>query len=107
MAIPVIITGLGRAFKNAKYAAVYAIVCILAFMVAYKLMGLEKHFDVPEYIPRKERSSWLNCLYTSALAQSNAMPDTTPKTRVARMLFMMQVVLGWDWFLILSTYYTT
>ena len=93
----------GRALAFTRYAALYAVACIVIFMVTYRLMGLDKHFDVPEYIPAREKSSWSNCLYVSALAQSNAMPDYTPKTKVARIMFMMQVCLGWAWFLLLAS----
>ena len=92
----------GSALRYTRYAALYAVTCIVAFMITYKLMGLEKHFDVPEYVSPKERSSWANCLYVSALAQSNAMPDYAPKSRAARILFMVQVCLGWAWFLLLA-----
>ena len=85
-----------------RYAALYAFVCILAFSLVYWFMGLPKHFDVPEYLKGRE-SSFLTSLYTSTLAQSNAMPDTTPKTDVARVLFMIQVCLGWMWFLLFNT----
>lgn len=84
-----------------RHAAVYAIACIVLFWLIYQLMGLKKHFDVPEYLKGQE-GSWLNSLYTSALAQSNAMPDITPKTRVARVLFMLQVCSGWIWFLLFA-----
>lgn len=85
-----------------RYAALYAVACIAIFTITYKLMGLEKHFDVPEYIPKSDKSSWTNCLYVSALAQSNAMPDYAPKSKVGRILFMTQVCLGWAWFLLLA-----
>lgn len=89
------------AYANRR-AAVYAIMFILSFATVYWLMGLEKHFDVPEYIEKKKRSSFVNCIYTSVMAQSNAMPDLTPKTTVARMVFMGQVITGWAWFLLFS-----
>lgn len=84
-----------------KWAALYAFFGIAVFTVIYWLMGLSKHFDVPGYLKGRE-DSFLTCLYTSALAQSNAMPDTAPKTTVARMLFMAQVFMGWFWFLLFN-----
>lgn len=95
------LAGAGRRVYAKRDAAVYALVCILAFWLIYQLMGMKKHFDVPKYLAGRERS-WLTSLYTSVLAQSNAMPDTTPKTNAARVLFMLQVVLGWVWFLVLA-----
>ncbi len=89
------------AFVN-RNAAYYAISCILMFALTYWLMGVEKHFDVPEYIEAKRKNSFFNSLYIATLAQSNAMPDSTPKTSVARALFMLQVSLGWMWFLLFS-----
>lgn len=82
-------------------ALFYGVFCIALFAVIYKVMGISKHFDVPEYL-RKREHHWLTSIYCSALAQSNAMPDLVPKTDAARMLFMTQVVLGWTWFLILA-----
>ena len=84
-----------------KWAGLYALSSIAVFTLVYWFMGLAKHFDVPEYLKGRE-NSLLTCLYTSALAQSNAMPDTTPKTDVARMLFMTQVCMGWFWFLLFN-----
>ena len=84
-----------------RNAAYYAIACIGTFWITYQLMGMKKHFDIPAYLEGREKS-WLTSLYTAVLAQSNAMPDTTPKTNVARALFMLQVSLGWIWFLIFN-----
>lgn len=92
--------GAGAAWIN-RYAAAYAFLGILAFTLIYWLMGLNRHFFVPEYLKGRE-NSFATCLYTSVLAQSNAMPDTVPKTTVARMLFMSQVCLGWFWFLLFN-----
>lgn len=90
------------AYENRR-AAYYALGFIALFSVVYWLMGLEKHFDTPEYLDKRDRNSFLNCVYTSALAQSNAMPDYTPKTNIARVLFMLQVCTGWAWFLLFSS----
>ena len=91
-----------RVLQSSTSAAIYASICIVTFTLIYWLMGLSKHFDVPEYLKGNE-NSFLNCLYTSVLAQSNAMPDTTPKTNIARVLFMTQVSLGWMWFLFFAS----
>lgn len=88
------------AYTN-RYAAYYALTSILAFWLLYQLLGMKKHFEVPEYLKGRE-NSWLTSLYTSALAQSNAMPDTAPKSNVARVFFMLQVSLGWLWFLLFT-----
>lgn len=93
--------GMQIAYNNRR-AAYYALGFISVFSVVYWLMGLEKHFDVPEYLDKGSRGSFLNCVYTSAMAQSNAMPDYTPKTRAARIIFMIQVCTGWAWFLLFS-----
>lgn len=93
--------GANIAYANRR-AAYYAMGFIAFFSVLYWLMGLEKHFDVPEYVEEEDKNSYLNGLYTSVLAQSNAMPDYTPRTNVARMLFMLQVSTGWLWFLLFS-----
>lgn len=102
-----VLASIARAVKVAgghmnKNAAVYGLGLVVVFTFAYKLMGLERHFDVPDYIDKGKRNSWTNCLYVSAMAQSNAMPDYTPKTTVARVLFMLQVVSGWFWFLMFT-----
>ena len=88
------------AYTN-RYAAYYAITSIVAFWLLYQLMGMKKHFEMPEYLKGRE-NSWLTSLYTSTLAQSNAMPDATPKTNLARSFFMLQVSLGWLWFLLFA-----
>ena len=90
-----------RALVMNRYAVYYALINILIFSLVYWLMDLKKHFDVPAYLEGRE-NTFLTSLYTSALAQSNAMPDTTPKSNVARILFMVQVCLGWFWFLVLN-----
>lgn len=97
------VLGLGAriAYANRR-AAMYAVVFITCFALVYWLMGLERHFDVPEYIEKNKRNSFANCMYTSVMAQSNAMPDLAPKTTVARMVFMAQVCTGWAWFLLFS-----
>ena len=93
--------GFRIAYANRR-AAVYAFMFIMSFALVYWLMGLEKHFNVPEYIEKDKRDSFANCIYTSVMAQSNAMPDVTPKTTLARMVFMGQVCTGWAWFLLFS-----
>lgn len=84
-------------------AAIYAFFFMMFFTLLYWVMGIEKHFDVPPYLDKKEHNSFSTSLYVSALAQSNAMPDLTPKTTLARMLFMVQVCSGWFWFLLFNT----
>ncbi len=88
------------AYTN-RYAAYYAFASILVFWLLYQLLGMKKHFEIPEYLRGRE-NSWLTSLYTSAMAQSNAMPDTAPRSNLARVLFMLQVSLGWMWFLIFA-----
>lgn len=85
-----------------KHALVYALCLIVVFTLTYRFIGLERHFDVPEYVDKRARGSWTNCLYVSALAQSNAMPDYAPKTTMARVLFMLQVVSGWMWVILFT-----
>lgn len=84
-----------------RYAAFYSLALIAVFSLVYHFMGIKKHFDVPEYLKGRE-DDYLSSLYTSVLAQSNAMPDTTPKSNVARVLFMLQVTMGWMWFLLFN-----
>ncbi len=84
-----------------RYAAIYSLLLIFGFALTYWLMGMKKHFDVPDYLAGRE-NSFMTSFYTSVLAQSNAMPDTVPKSTVARSLFMAQVVSGWLWFLVLN-----
>ena len=84
---------------NKKGAALYALFFILMFATTYKLMGMKKHFSMPEDLKGKE-DSWFTSVFTSVLAQSNAMPDTWPQTTAARVVFMLQVVTGWAWFLL-------
>ena len=84
-----------------RYAAIYAMVWIAIFAVTYHFMGMKKHFDMPEYLKGRE-DDFLSSLYTSVLAQNNAMPDITPKTNIARVLFMLNVSIGWLWFLLFN-----
>lgn len=84
-----------------RHAVYYAVFFIALFWAVYQLMGMKKHFDIPEYLKGRE-SSPLTSLYTSVLAQSNAMPDTVPKSNAARVLFMLQVTSGWIWLLIFA-----
>lgn len=84
-----------------RNAAVYATFMIVAFALLYWLLGMKKHFVVPDYLAGRE-DSFMTSFYTSVLAQSNAMPDTVPKSNLARALFMTQVVSGWLWFLVLN-----
>jgi len=96
----VVVRGGEIAYTN-RNAAYYAFFSILFFWFLYQLLGMKKHFDVPEYLQGRE-GSWLTSLYTSVLAQSNAMPDTTPKSNLARVFFMLQVSMGWMWFLLFT-----
>lgn len=96
----VVVRGGEIAYTN-RYAGFYALTSILFFWFLYQLLGMKKHFDVPEYLKGRE-NSWLTSLYTSVLAQSNAMPDTTPKSNLARVFFMLQVSIGWFWFLLFT-----
>jgi hypothetical protein len=96
-----VLVGGGRMLYDNRAAAAYALFFILAFALAYHFMGVKEHFDVPDYLQGRE-GSFLTSLYTSVLAQNNAMPDTTPKSNVARVLFMSQVTLGWLWFLVFN-----
>lgn len=96
-----VLVGSGRLAYANRYAMLYSFGCIIIFALAYQFLGLAKHFMVPEYLKGKE-SSFLNSLYTSVMAQNNAMPDTAPKTNIARILFMLQVTLGWVWVLHVS-----
>jgi len=91
----------GGKIANKRWAIAYAFISIVTFWLLYQLLGMKKHFAVPDYLKGRE-NSWLTSLYTSVLAQSNAMPDTTPNSNLARVLFMLQVSLGWWWFLVLS-----
>lgn len=97
-----IFMGAARSVYKSRWAALYAVFFIVLFMFVYWRMGIEKHFDVPDYIDKKKRGSLTTSLYISALAQSNAMPDLVPKTTLARMLFMAQVCTGWAWFLLFN-----
>jgi hypothetical protein len=96
----VLVRGGEIAFTN-RHAAYYAITSILVFWLLYQLLGMDKHFEIPPYLKGRERSP-LTSLYTAVLAQSNAMPDTVPKTNLARVFFMMQVSIGWMWFLLFT-----
>lgn len=96
--IPVRAARIAYTNRNAAY---YALTCIAVFTLVYKFIGFKKHFDTPDYIKGKE-NTWFNSLYTSVLAQSNAMPDSVPKTTLARWLFMLQVSTGWIWFLLFA-----
>lgn len=84
-----------------RAAAYYALFFIFLFATIYKLMGMKKHFSMPDDLKGKE-DSFFTSLFTSVLAQSNAMPDTWPQTTAARVLFMLQVATGWAWFLLFT-----
>lgn len=96
-----LLLGVTRKVVSKRIAIAFALTGILTFWLLYQLLDMKKHFFVPDYLAGRERS-WLTSLYTSVLAQSNAMPDTVPKSNLARTLFMAQVSMGWMWFLVFS-----
>jgi hypothetical protein len=96
-----VLIGGGKLAVANKWAMLYSVGCILVFALAYHFMGIAKHFTVPDYLKGKE-NTFMNSLYTSVMAQNNAMPDNAPKTTLARVLFMLQVTLGWIWVLHVS-----
>lgn len=73
---------------------VYGFGMIALFAVLYRSIGVYKNFVVTE---EQSRRPWFASFYISAMAQSNAMGDATPKTILARSLFATQVMLGWMW----------
>ena len=97
----VVARGAEIAYAN-RNAAYYALGFIAAFALAYWLIGLERHFNVPDYIDKKDRGSFFNSVYTSIMSQSNAMSDFVPRTNLARALLIMQVASGWAWFLLFN-----
>ena len=92
--------GVQSAYERIE-AFAYAIFFILLFALLYWKLGMKKHFSMPDDLKGRE-GSFFTGLYTSVLAQSNAMPDTAPQTTLARVLFMLQVCTGWMWFLLFS-----
>lgn len=92
----------GRIAYANRNAAIYALGFISLFTLIYWFMGLDKHFEAPEYIEEDQKGSFFNCMFTSVLTQSNAMSDYVPKSTVARAIFMIQVCIGWFWFLLFS-----
>lgn len=100
-AISALLVRAGELVYENRGGAIYALVCIVSFAMVYHFMGMKQHFDVPEYLQGRE-NDFLTSLYTSMLAQNNAMPDTVPKSNAARVLFMSQVTIGWLWFLLFN-----
>lgn len=84
-----------------KGAVMYALAGILTFSFIYWMMDMKEHFSVPDYLEGREQS-YFTSLYTSVMAQNNAMPDVVPKSTLARALFMLQTSLGWLWFLLFA-----
>lgn len=72
----------------------YGFSMITMFAIVYKLMGLEKNFVITDEV---KDNQWFGSFYISAMAQTNAMGDATPKTIPGRVVFGLQTVLGWLW----------
>lgn len=72
----------------------YGFGMIALFAIIYRAIGVTKHFVVTD---EQIKKPWFASFYISAMAQTNAMGDATPKTILARSLFATQVVLGWLW----------
>ena len=78
----------------------YGFGMIALFAVIYKSIGVTKHFVITQ---EQQENPWFACFYISAMAQSNAMGDSTPKTILGRSLFATQVVLGWVWVIMFAS----
>lgn len=89
--------GLRAAWPKGIGALGYAFVLILVFAGVYQSMDLTKHLVMDDTMKGKE-NSFLTSLYLSVTLQTNSMPDMTPRTSLMRILFMLQVVAGWMWF---------
>jgi hypothetical protein len=98
---PRLLRVLSGSLYRRRSAVTYAVFFIVVFWLAYQLTGMQRHWDMPEYLKGRE-GSWFTSLYTSIMSQSNAMPDSSPKTTTARVLFLTQVSLGWLWFLLFT-----
>ena len=72
---------------------------IVAFAVAYRAIGVEKHFDLGE---DQKGKPWFSSFYISCMALSNAMGDATPKTITGRSVFLAQVMTGFFILLLLN-----
>jgi hypothetical protein len=81
------------------YPMAYFVIMTVVFAVAYKLMGLQKHFVVADDV---KKHPWFYSFYVSLMAQTNAMGDAVPKTIPARTVFCLQTLLGWVWLASLS-----
>lgn len=90
---------LSKAIKAAYAPSMYALACILSFALAYKLIGVDKHFVITD---EQKSHPWFASFYISFMAQSNAMGDATPQTILGRTLFGAQVVFGWLYFLVVG-----
>ena len=82
----------------------YGFGCILLFAAIYKSIGVTKHFVITE---EQSKKPWFASFYISAMAQTNAMGDSTPKTILGRVIFGTQVVMGWLWVITFAALMTT
>ena len=78
----------------------YGFGMIAVFAVLYRSIGVTNHFVVTE---EQQKKPWFASFYISAMAQSNAMGDSTPKTILGRSLFATQCVLGWMWMIVFAS----
>ena len=90
---------MSRAVRAALVPTAYGIGCIFAFALAYKLMGVERHFDITD---EQKGRPWFASFYISVMAQSNALGDATPKTIAGRSMFGAQVFAGWMYFMVVA-----
>jgi len=78
----------------------YGFGMIALFAALYRSIGVTQHFVITE---EQQKKPWFASFYISAMAQSNAMGDSTPKTILGRTLFATQVVLGWVWVIVFAS----
>ena len=97
MVLQLVVRGIRAAWPRGIGALTYGITLMLLFAGIYQALDLRTHVVFDDSMKGKE-NNFLTSMYMSAMLQTNAMPDMTPRTTLMRVLFMMQVLLGWLWF---------
>lgn len=70
----------------------YQFVLLAAFTVVYRMYGITANFKTPEDV----RDNWTDCMYFAAtVASTVGFGDITPKSKSARVLCTLHILLTW------------
>lgn len=87
-------------FIDAATPLLYTVTCIVLFAGVYRAMGVDKHFDLAD---DQKKRPWFASFYIATMAQTNAMGDATPRSIPARIVFALNTLSGFFWFLFMAT----